>query len=305
MIEPAHDETTTESNRLPGEVLRQAREQLGYSSLSVANKLRLRLSIIEDIENNRFEKEAIATFMRGYVRSYAKLVGVDEFELLRHMDELGHARPQDHEMQSFSRRTKREAHDSRLMGFTWLMAVVIMGLSGAWWWQNEYQTDVPLPPETLAVTPIEPKVEPLPIVEAVAEEKTLSAVLEATKTPEELIFANPPVAPLKKDAILAAVAELTSQDEALTAIDVPELPYDSDLEFEFLGDCWVEIKNPQGKRLEAKLKKSGQKLAFDGDGPFKIVLGAPGVVKMRYKGEPVDLSRYSRRGRVARFTWPQ
>jgi cytoskeleton protein RodZ len=305
MIEQAGDDVTTESILRPGDALRQAREHLGYSPLSVANKLRLRLSIIEDIENNRFEKEAIATFMRGYVRSYAKLVGLDEFELLRQMDEQGHAPAQDHEMQSFSRRTKRETNDSRLMGFTWLMAFVIVGLSGAWWWQNEYQAEVSLLPETLAVTPIEAVIAPKPIVEAVEEEKVLSAVLAATQTPEELIFANPPTLPLKKDAILAVVAELTNKETQLTVIDVPELNYGSDLEFEFLGDCWVEIKNPEGKRLEAKLKKSGQKLAFDGDGPFKIVLGAPGVVKMRYKGELVDLSRYSRRGRVARFTWPQ
>ncbi len=305
MIEPACDDIKTESILLPGDALRQAREHLGYSSLSVANRLRLRLSIIEDIENNCFEKESIATFMRGYVRSYAKLVGLDEFELLRQMDELGHASPQEHEMQSFSRRTKREAHDNRLMGFTWLMAFIILGLSGAWWWQNEYQSELSLPPETLAVTPIEPVIDPQPIVNAIEEKKVLSTILEATKTSEELIFPNPQTLSSTQDLMLSTVAELTEQDLTLAASEAPEFVYDSDLELEFLGDCWVEIKNNQGKRLEAKLKKSGQKLAFDGDGPFKIVLGAPGVVKMRYKGEPVDLSRYSRRGRVARFTWPQ
>ncbi|WP_205690528.1 RodZ domain-containing protein, partial [Poseidonibacter lekithochrous] len=60
----------------------------------------------------------------------------------------------------------------------------------------------------------------------------------------------------------------------------------------FSGDCWIDIKDANGKRLETGIKKAGDKLDLDGKAPFKIVLGAPGVVKMNYQGQPVDLSTY-------------
>lgn len=119
-----NEERQAEIAQTPGEMLRAAREQLGYSQKDIANRLRLRLSVINDIEDNRFEQAQLATFTRGYVRSYAKYVGVDEKSILALLDQYGHAQPQEQEMQSFSRRTKREAHDSRIMGLTWILAAV-------------------------------------------------------------------------------------------------------------------------------------------------------------------------------------
>ncbi|MCG7587668.1 helix-turn-helix domain-containing protein, partial [Photobacterium sp. OFAV2-7] len=97
-----NEDLSTEEVIRPGDMLRQAREQLGYSQKDIANRLRLRLSVINDIEDNNFEQSQLATFTRGYVRSYAKFVGLDEADVLAKLDQHGHAQHQDHEMQSFS-----------------------------------------------------------------------------------------------------------------------------------------------------------------------------------------------------------
>lgn len=114
-----NEENSTEEVIRPGDMLRQAREKLGYSQKDIASRLRLKISVINNIEDNIFEESQVATFTRGYVSSYAKYVGLNEKEILAKLDQLGHAQPKEQEMQSFSRRTKREAHDSRIMGITW------------------------------------------------------------------------------------------------------------------------------------------------------------------------------------------
>jgi cytoskeleton protein RodZ len=39
-------------------------------------------------------------------------------------------------MQSFSLGKRRKKRDGWLMSFTWLVLFVVIGLSGAWWWQD-------------------------------------------------------------------------------------------------------------------------------------------------------------------------
>lgn len=86
-----NDSPQSDNVARPGDMLRQAREQLGYSQTDIANRLRLRLSVINDIESNCFDSEKISTFTRGYVRSYAKYVGLDDVAVVALLDNYGHS----------------------------------------------------------------------------------------------------------------------------------------------------------------------------------------------------------------------
>ena len=124
-----------------GTLLKNKRESLGMTQKHIADRLRLRISVIEDIENNHFEAQQVTTFMRGYLRSYAKLVGLEEKAVLSALEQTSgvHVKPQETEMQSFSRKTNNEKHNSRIILLTWAIAIVIVGISGAWWWQNKQE----------------------------------------------------------------------------------------------------------------------------------------------------------------------
>ncbi|VTP65932.1 Cytoskeleton protein rodZ [Serratia rubidaea] len=120
-----------------GERLRQAREQLGLSQQAVAERLCLKMSTVRDIEADNLSDDLASTFVRGYIRSYAKLVHVPEDELLPAMAKqapvkMAKVAP----MQSFSLGKRRKKRDGWLMSFTWLILFVVVGLTGAWWWQN-------------------------------------------------------------------------------------------------------------------------------------------------------------------------
>lgn len=65
-----------------GTLLKRQRESMGYTQKQVADRLRLRVNVIEQIDDNQLESGQVATFTRGYLRSYARLVGLDEKSFL-------------------------------------------------------------------------------------------------------------------------------------------------------------------------------------------------------------------------------
>ncbi|UIP27291.1 cytoskeleton protein RodZ [Photobacterium sp. TLY01] len=326
-----NEEQVTEDVIRPGDMLRQAREQLGYSQKDVASRLRLRMSVIDDIENNRFDEAQMATFTRGYVRSYAKFVGLDVNEVLSKLESIGQGQPQAQTMQSFSRKTKREKHDNRVMGLTWLLGAVIVGMTAAWWWQTEQKTETPVISEQ--VSPGNPPLDEslAGTVDDMAEtlnNEDVSAIAEGAtqEMPADEQYSDAPTGddlPLNTfdDALNNTVSEgnipadsvidddgnvlFDEANEALItdATSVAQEAPAPDLKLTFNGDCWIDIRDANGKQLDTGIKSSGDVVAIDGQAPFKIVLGAPSVVTMSFKGEPVDLSGYPA-GRVARLKLP-
>ncbi|MCW8328044.1 cytoskeleton protein RodZ [Photobacterium sp. SDRW27] len=324
-----NEDRSTEEVIRPGDMLRQAREQHGYSQEDIASRLRLRLSVINDIEDNNFEQAQLATFTRGYVRSYAKFVGLNVEEVLAKLDQHGHAQPQAQQMQSFSRRTKREAHDNRIMRLTWALAIIFVGLTGVWWWQS-----LQMEPETETLDPASQQIQPLDEslanantsaemqngfsateISATAEGSALAAVeaeiIETSVEPEPVEASSFEDSFSTEAETSALISEETDSADSLAAQQAPDViteaesvAVESDLTLTFSGDCWVDIRDANGKRLDTGVKKPGDVLNLDGAAPFKVVLGAPGVVKMSYKGEPVDLSGYPV-GKVARLKLPQ
>lgn len=312
----------------PGDVLRQAREKQGYSQKDIASRLRLRQSVIDAIENNNFEAAQSATFTRGYVRSYAKFVGLNEDELLGQLDKLGHAQPKEQEMQSFSRRTKREKHDNRIMSLTWVLGTVFVGLTAWWWWQSQQiSQEAEIVSVTSAAQPLDeslanantltPSANPATASDVSAANNSVSPSANSTpsaQTPQALVspatepaslpeleatFSPEPAIVQASDMAEEVLEEVTLEDDATASVAA-----DTDLALTFSGDCWIDIRDANGKRLDTGIKKAGETLNLNGTAPYKIVLGAPGVVKMHYKGEQVDLSVYPA-GKVARLKLPQ
>jgi cytoskeleton protein RodZ len=286
---------------LAGTILKQKREALGLTQKQIADRLRLRVAIIQKIESNEFDGEQVATFTRGYLRSYAKAVGIDEQEVLGTIENHSAAQHSEQPMQSFSKKTNKEKHDSRIMKLTWGIGVVIIGISSVWWLQNQQK-------DTLSEIADTSSNDPAFEVEAPATEKI--ATLEA-----ELVDQDPRVKTLDVSAIVATPE--ASQTEAPAEVEVAEVVEQAEpavaepkpangltnLTMSFSGDCWIQVKDADGKTVSTGIKKAGDNLSLDGKAPFKVILGAPEKVSMTLASEPVDLSGYTS-GKVARFTLP-
>ncbi|ANZ09155.1 cytoskeleton protein RodZ [Vibrio parahaemolyticus] len=299
-----------------GTLLKNKRESLGMTQKQVADRLRLRVSVIEDIENNRFESQQVATFTRGYLRSYAKFVGLDEKVVLVALEQTADVKPkeQDIEMQSFSRKTKHEKHNSRIMLLTWVIAIVIIGISAAWWWQNQQENSLAQVVAEANVETSQPSADEIADIDLMTEEELIAS------TPAELAASNntaseSSINAAQTDEVVSAETEESTTEatpEPVAVIEAAEEVQDASpvvpegmtlLTMKFKADCWIQVKDTNGKTLVSGTQKPGQDVELTGKAPFKVILGAPEGVTMTFASEPVDLSGYTS-GKVARFTLP-
>ncbi|EGQ9247880.1 helix-turn-helix domain-containing protein [Vibrio parahaemolyticus] len=299
-----------------GTLLKNKRESLGMTQKQVADRLRLRVSVIEDIENNRFESQQVATFTRGYLRSYAKFVGLDEKVVLVALEQTADVKPkeQEIEMQSFSRKTKHEKHNSRIMLLTWVIAIVIIGISAAWWWQNQQENSLAQVVAEANVETSQPSADEIADIDLMTEEELIAS------TPAELAASNntaseSSINAAQTDEVVPAETEESTTEatqEPVAVIEAAEEVQEESpvvpegmtlLTMKFKADCWIQVKDTNGRTLVSGTQKPGQDVELTGKAPFKVILGAPEGVTMTFASEPVDLSGYTS-GKVARFTLP-
>lgn len=310
---PQHSQTELHSSDglTAGEILRQRREKLGLSQKYIAQKLRLKVSVIESVESHEFGSHQVATFIRGYFRSYAKVVGISEKEILKVLELSGEGQHQhkEHMMQSFSHQTKKQKHDSHIMRITWGVLVVIIGISSIWWWQNHQQ-------DTLSASSIKQD-------QAVAANSVLDQTQQEDNSDDlDLSMSSDDISSDESqdsDVVAQDTQELnTSSSEVAVALDAqtPQSQEEAKIEalsqsetsnkplvMNFKNDCWIQVKDSQNKILATGMKKAGESVTLTGNTPYSIILGAPEGVSITLADEPVDLSRYTA-GKAARLTLP-
>ncbi|MGL4470702.1 MAG: RodZ domain-containing protein [Aeromonas hydrophila] len=294
----------------PGQLLRNAREQLGWTREQVASRIHLRLTLIAAIESDTYDKHTSHTFIRGYLRTYAKLVGIPEETILAAYDKLGLTPPDNIDMQSFSRRSRQQANDSRLKVVTWLVILVLIALSVAWWWQSTARRsagDEALAATEMGATSNTPSATVPPAVD-VADPVVAPATSAAAATSVDPVASSAATTlPVDASSAVATTAVATSaatatQPAADTAASEPaKVPQ---LKMSFTADCWLDVKDAKGKTLFSGLKKANDELVLEGPEPLKFIIGAPMAVNIEYQGKSIDMSRYNN-GRTARLSLPQ
>ncbi len=301
-----------------GERLRGAREQMGLTQQNVAERLCLKLTTVRDIEEDKAPADLASTFLRGYIRSYARLVHVPEEELLPMMAKQAPVRAAKVEpMQSFSLGKRRKKRDGWLMIFTWLVLFVVVGLTGAWWWQNHKaaQDDLvsmadqnvstsdgngqSIPLNDSGADSVQPT-ETAPAQAPVAAASTPAVEQPASTTPDAAVNPQQPVAvsPSQAPADTSTREQMPTGTAGVSASAVDP----SSLVMNFNKDCWLEVSDATGKKLFSGMQRSGGKLSLTGTAPYRLKIGAPGAVQIQYQGQPVDLSRFVRTNQVARLT---
>ncbi|EMO8816137.1 MULTISPECIES: cytoskeleton protein RodZ [Klebsiella] len=306
-----HQEANTTGARL-----RNAREQLGLSQQAVAERLCLKVSTVRDIEDDKAPADLASTFLRGYIRSYARLVHIPEEELLPMMAKQAPIRAAKvAPMQSFSLGKRRKKRDGWLMSFTWLVLFVVIGLSGAWWWQDhkaqqdEISTMADQSSAELNAGDSNSQSIPLDNQSANSASDTAanSAPVETSPAPAA---STPAPAPAENNAVVApsqanvdtAAAPATSPLPTDQANVTAAAASAQDLVLNFTADCWLEVSDATGKKLFSGLQRKGGNLNLSGQAPYKLKIGAPAAVQIQYLGKPVDLSRFIRTNQVARLT---
>ncbi|WP_343082630.1 cytoskeleton protein RodZ [Salmonella enterica] len=302
--EATHDQNEAQTT---GVRLRNAREQLGLSQQAVAERLCLKVSTVRDIEEDKAPSDLASTFLRGYIRSYARLVHVPEEELLPGLEKQAPLRAAKvAPMQSFSLGKRRKKRDGWLMSFTWLVLFVVVGLTGAWWWQNHkaHQEEITTMADqsTAGLNADKDSGQSVPL--------DTGAVTSQDTTPAQTAAAtqNTVVAPSQANVDTAATSAAPAATETPSALPTSQAGVAAPaadpnaLVMNFTTDCWLEVTDATGKKLFSGMQRKDGNLNLTGQAPYKLKIGAPAAVQIQYQGKPVDLSRFIRTNQVARLT---
>lgn len=116
-----------------GERLRAAREAMNLSEKEAAARMHLNVKFIEIMENEDFENGPPATFMRGYLRSYARMINISQKEINDAIEELGMNVPSATSLSPTMQTLPTISLDRYVRFITYLIVFVLIALVGIWW----------------------------------------------------------------------------------------------------------------------------------------------------------------------------
>lgn len=307
-----------------GDKFRLAREALNLSLESVAQAIALRPSILQDIENNRFiHRSTPATFVRGYVRSYAKFLKIADHEWLNVID-FGDEQQNDlgKNARATSSVNQYSSHNRWVGYFSALVVLVVLGMTIMWWWEsyqqsnaerdnlvNSYtQLSAEAPAAVTNVENVSVVTQPISQVENhVVESTTIEPIVEVK--PQENVVATPvvvetevapanvlqsemskingveQVASMPEGSTMETTATSSSTESAVENPNVSAVATKDNLYIEVIGNCWISVKDKNRKVLAQKEYKQGDVLSFNEEEPYSLIIGAPGMSKLFIKAK--------------------
>lgn len=267
-----------------GATLKHAREQRKLSEIDLARNLRLEPRIIRQLEEERFDELPAPAFVRGYLRSVGKELGVDTSRLLElfNAQSTREAPP----LADFESRPPVEiTSDSRIVRYTTVVLLVGLLLLVVMWWRSHGDSFSMLEylheSNPSAIVPIPPT-------------PPLSYKFEQITHAQDPFFRAPDI----------EVAAITSVDgdtppAATTAGSADSATSGaSDIVINSSADAWIEILDADGARLYYNLVRPANEVRITGKRPYTLVIGNAPAVRLSFAGKRVDLAPLVRDGVV-------
>jgi cytoskeleton protein RodZ len=197
------------------------------------------------------------TFVRGYLRAYAKLLKVaPEVLLTLYQQQMNAIAGQQVELDPVS------AGDNGRPTWKLILAVaaimLVLWIASVWFFGNRTEPEVVVPatlPATsdYAVPDIEPE--------------------ESTLADEQLQVEEPTLVPATNERV---------EQAPVVVLDI--------LYFQFTGECWLEVVDAQGDVLYTDLQQAGRELTLQGKAPFQVKMGNAQALSVSLNGEPILLN---------------
>ena len=320
----------------PGERLKAKRIEYGVSLQEVSGTLLLSVTYLKALESNCYEDLPGLTYIVGYWRSYANLLGIDvsdEIRIHKSRLEATNANPAfdyNHQSDFYQKKSRK--------GSVILFLLLITGfIGGLWYWQNptDNQT-VPLNEiqfgaelnisnnennaaddvvDNSVLLPLEPQIigQPDLFVDVDVDEPT---------APDTGVDADADV-----DVDVDADADVDADNLGLTSTDTNGSEQDFGVGDEFDAvsveeefgrgprydanslrwikvdvhkTVWIDIRNGQGEKLVFRTVNEGENLRINGSPPFYVFIGSLDGVEVFYLGVSVEIPPHSS-GQSSRF----
>jgi cytoskeleton protein RodZ len=257
-----------------GATLRNARESLGLTIDAVSQQLKLAPRQVQALEDDDFAQLPGRTFVRGFMRNYARLLRLDADAVLASLPEASAAPSLDRPSLTSTTRAIGELPadlPSKPSSARWaipLALVAILAIAAA------YEFGRPLAERGRL---------------ALAERSAAPAAPAPVAAPEPAAAPAPPP------------TEQTAQEAPPQPETVPAGPAaDITAVFVFRGTSWIEVKDAKGAVVLSTMGYPGATHAVGGALPLDVVLGNAEAVMVTVRGAPFDTTPFVKQN-VAKF----
>ena len=304
-----------------GQLLCEARDNLGLTTENIASELNLANEVIAQIENNVFDQGIPSAFIRGYIKSYATKVGLDTTAVLKEYDlQTGMTAPIIKKVKIISKFDikQRDINSSNFLVKSISILIIVIFISFAGWeiWKR-YLADIinsNYPTQSNNINNVNEIAlntnEPLTALNSDINSNVHTDEQESqtndAQTEIPLDLSSTKNNEINNTEILnsTSIENEILNTNASSSTSVEQVPADlinfTELVFDFSADCWVKIVDARGEVIALGVKVFDKHMSIEGVAPFNIVLGDASVVTMTVNGVEHDLSSY-KNGKRAEF----
>lgn len=286
-----------------GDVLRHARNKRGLDLQTISSAVKVKAEVLAAIEASETD-QIPAVYLKGYIRSYARYLGIPLPMIEQHISQAKGAQP---EVQSvFQVGPPRNSGDRWIKASSYVLASAVV-IALVWQFTTEAVRFSQGDPVLRSAQ--NPGREQNSLSENAADSVTASTldITPSAAPPKSHLRAS--IASMNTKAESGTTAGPTVAEGAWAAVSNRDLASSAQadvpnqlvaLEVLTSADSWVEIVDGRGMKIEMDLLRAGSRRDYTGTGPFRLLLGRASSVEVFHNGAKVDLGPYTR-GNVARL----
>ncbi len=311
---PINLNTPDVSGRAPGELLRAAREAQGLSLDHLAATLKVTPAKLAALEEGRLDQLPDASFARALAQTMCRVLKIDPAPVLAGLPAarvapLASDKPALNQPFKETRLAPKmfdgdgEGGWSRLLRPQWLAPILLLAaaaviylLPDSFEWPQWQGASVPADPVASQASSPDQTADGLLPVPAASDALVLDPAASAASdaaAPVPASSASEVVAPVLVPPVAAPTVAASEPSANQVAADGPVALAVSE-------DSWIEVIDGGGNTRLSRIVHAGESMAMGGVAPWKLRIGHVGGVKVTLRGQPVDLTPFTRNN-VARL----
>ena len=259
----------------PGELLKEARKKTRRRYKRLSSELGIPEKYLEALEENNFSIMAGPTYVKGYLRAYAKKLDLDPETVIAAFDR--YLKDQRRlKKKAVKKEQKKETKQKLSYNYTviFLLIALIMLLI-VFIPEGNNNPEKKQDMRSYSETEIQNS-NNIPLI--LNTKPALSIELEQN-TSQNISDLN-----IQKEVVASEIIEEVEEETIKLSIETINT-----IEMNFSGDCWIELMDKKGI-IEYRLAKAGTSIFFEGLGPFKLLIGNSKRVELFYNDVKVSLA---------------
>jgi cytoskeleton protein RodZ len=261
------------SNLTFGRYLKAKREESGLDQEYISKKTRISLEMLEAIERENHQKLPEAVYVKGFIRAYAKVLGIDEDGLIKNYAET--CRTYKDITQSNAEFNKKRAGfwHRFMLGAVVMATIIAVAALGVSFYQGRFGSD--------SVELVDPNEKML------SRQDNLSTTLKLSESSKRI---NGEVDFLSEENADKTELAITEQKSALLNLSITATAV-----------TWLKVIMDGEKPLEYSLHP-GDNIVLNAHSNYNLLIGNAGGIQMNLNGQPVQIP--GRMGQIVNMTLP-